>query len=89
MWSELNSKCMATDVVQSEGAASQVCSGPWGLSSPGSVQVCSQPKGVEQKKREHKLSSGVNWHGALKQKGVKQRGVWDFLPGAKAAQMWS
>jgi hypothetical protein len=36
---------------------------------------CSQPKGVKQKMRERKLRSGVNWHGALKQKGVKQTAV--------------
>jgi hypothetical protein len=29
-------------------------------------------KGVEPKMRGHKLRSGVNWHGALKQKGVQQ-----------------
>jgi len=32
-----------------------------------------ESKGVKLKAREHKLSSGVNWQGALKQKGVKQR----------------
>jgi hypothetical protein len=31
-----------------------------------------QLKGVEPKMRERKLRSGVNWQGALKQRGVKQ-----------------
>ena len=31
-----------------------------------------QPKGVKPKRRERRLRSGVNWQGALKQKGVKQ-----------------
>jgi hypothetical protein len=31
---------------------------------------CIQPKGVQPKIRERKLRSGVNLHGALKQKGV-------------------
>jgi len=32
-------------------------------------------KGVKQNMREHKLGSGVNWQGALKQKSIKQMGV--------------
>jgi hypothetical protein len=34
--------------------------------------VRGQPVGVKSKMREHKLISGTNWQGALKQKGVKQ-----------------
>lgn len=30
-----------------------------------------QPKGTKPKMREHKLKTGVNWKGALKQTGVK------------------
>jgi hypothetical protein len=47
--------------------------------------VCSQLKGVEQKKRKHKLRSGVNWQEVLKQKGVKQTGAPEFFPWVKAA----
>jgi len=32
----------------------------------------SQPKGVKPKMREDGLRNGVNWQGALKQKGLKQ-----------------
>jgi hypothetical protein len=35
----------------------------------------SQPKGVKQNTRKHKLRRGVNWQGQLKQKGVRQMGV--------------
>lgn len=35
----------------------------------------SQPKGIKPKMREHKLRTGVNWKGALKQKGIKQTGI--------------
>jgi hypothetical protein len=34
-----------------------------------------QPKGIQLKMRGHKLRSGVNWHGVLKQKGLKQTGI--------------
>jgi hypothetical protein len=34
-----------------------------------------QPKGVKMKMREHKLRRGINWKGALKQKGIKQTGI--------------
>jgi len=32
-------------------------------------------KGIKAKNRAHKLKSGVNWQGELKQKGVKQAGI--------------
>jgi hypothetical protein len=34
-----------------------------------------QPKGVKLKMRVHKLRSGVNWQGALKQTDVKHKSV--------------
>jgi hypothetical protein len=34
-----------------------------------------QPKSVKLKVRGHKLRSGVNWQGALKQKGIKHAGI--------------
>jgi hypothetical protein len=36
------------------------------------MQVCSQQNGVISTMRGHKLQSGVNWPGALKQKDIKQ-----------------
>jgi len=34
--------------------------------------VCTQTKDVKPKMREHKLRSGINCQGVLKEKGVKQ-----------------
>lgn len=34
-----------------------------------------QPRGVKRKITERNLRSGVNWTGALKQRGVKQVGI--------------
>jgi len=34
-----------------------------------------QTQGIKPKMKEHKFRSGVNWHGVLKQKGIKQTGV--------------
>jgi hypothetical protein len=41
----------------------------------GGVQVCTQTNGVKPKVIEHKLRSGVNCQGVLKENGVKQMGV--------------
>jgi hypothetical protein len=44
------------------------------------ILLRSQPKGVQQKMKGHKLRSDVNWQRTLKRKGKKLMGVKQGLP---------
>jgi hypothetical protein len=41
--------------------------------------VINQPESINLKMRGHKLKSGVNLYGELKQKGIKQTGIEEGL----------
>jgi hypothetical protein len=70
--SELNVERRLIDIVCCERVvASQFYSAPWDSCSPGSVQLRSKQKCGKPKMNEAKLWRGVNWLGALMQKGVK------------------
>jgi hypothetical protein len=59
----------------SEHVAYLFCSAVWDPYTQGGVQVCTQTNGVKPIMREHKLGSGVNCQGVLKEISVKQMGV--------------